>query len=435
MNDRQFAALREGVHEEPVAFDGLHAEYTGSDADDAGSYRLATPDGEWADLSEAEFRERAEANPWYVSNWHFWEHHLAGRSPARRAFLRKLETADERTVEQRYQALSGGSGGTGDGSQPNEERPAGAEPAGMVTEWGQLRIVATLGADGERLYHLRHHADADTPLTELDVYTDPLDARRLTKFDDRGRYRPLKTAPSLPTGWAFTDLRAGELLSAMDAVYPATIENWHREQRGELDVTHWSETAERQTGIYGIIDELDRDGVEWIAESCCVDSQCLKRREWQFSEDEELSADGGTGVFPCREPCSLVVAAARKWTTLERETEREYTFRLTPSEKEQIEEIIDSVADGEVAEIREADVYEGANRYRARFLRAKRMDDHGNLGGVPTEPSEADEHTKHEHGDDHEADDGDDAETDDHDEEEHDADDEHGGDTDGRDDG
>jgi hypothetical protein len=388
MNDRQFEALHETIREEPVAFDGLHAEFEAEEAaDDGGSYHLGTPNGEWSGLTAAEFRERAAANPWYVSNWYFWNRHLDGRSPPRRAFLRKLEAADDHTVEERYEALSSGSAGVA-----ADETPTGAEPSGMVTEWGQLRIVATLGEDGERLYHLRHQADADVPLTDLDVHTDPLDARRLTKFDDRGRYRPLKTAPSLPTGWAFTDLRAGDLLSAMDAIYPATVENWYREREGDLDITHWSETAERQTGIYGIIDELDRDGVEWVAEACCVDSQCLKRREWQYAEGDELSADGGTGVFPCREPCSLVVAAARKWTTLEREAEREYTFHLTPSEKEQIEEIIDSVAEGEVDDIREADVYEGANRYRARFLRAKRMDDHGNLGGVPTDPEEHDEH-------------------------------------------
>jgi hypothetical protein len=392
MNDRQFDALRAAVHEGSVAFDGLHAEAHAPTDDEDARYRLVTPNGEWEDLSAAEFRERAEANPWYVSNWFFWEQHLDGRSPPRRAFLRKLEAADHHTVEARYEALSGDAAGVVDDSGAADAEPTGAEPTGMVTEWGQLRIVAALGEDGERLYHLRHHEDADAPLTDLEVHTDPLDARRLTKFDDRGRYRPLKTAPSLPTGWAFTDLRAGDLLSAMDAIYPATVENWYREREGGLDVTHWSDTAERQTGIYGIIDELDRDGVEWVAEACCVDSQCLKRREWEFAEGDELSADGGTGVFPCREPCSLVVAAARKWTTLEREAEREYTFHLTPSEKEQIEDIVDSVAEDAVDDIREADVYEGANRYRARFLRAKRMDDHGNLGGVLTDPDEHEDH-------------------------------------------
>ena len=79
-----------------------------------------------------------------------------------------------------------------------------------------------------------------------------------------------------------------------------------------------------------------------------------------------------------------MVAAARKWTILEGETERTYEFELTPSEKNQLEALIDAVAEGRVDEIREADVNDGANRYRARYLRAKRMDEDGNLGGVPT---------------------------------------------------
>jgi len=151
----------------------------------------------------------------------------------------------------------------------------------------------------------------------------------------------------------------------------------------------------RQSGIYGVVKTWDRgeghEHVDWVEEACCDDSQCLKRREWQYDDETELDVDGGDGVFPCREPCSVVVSAARKWTRLESEQPRTYEFELTPSEKEQVEEIIDAVADGRIDEIREADTKEGANRYRTRFLRAKRFDDEGNLGGVPTGPDEEDE--------------------------------------------
>jgi hypothetical protein len=116
-----------------------------------------------------------------------------------------------------------------------------------------------------------------------------------------------------------------------------------------------------------------------------VDSQCLKRRAWDRNEDEKLDAPRGEGEFPCREPCSLVVAAARKWTKLEEEATQTYEFELTPSEKAQLEAIVDAVADSRIDEIREADVYDGANRYRARYLRAKRFDEEGRLSGTPTE--------------------------------------------------
>ena len=340
-----------------VDFDGLRVE---GDAD--GGFRFETPDVTAAGLSEAELRAHAEGSP-YVTNWYFWERDVKRRGSAGRAFLRRAEAAEDLPVPERYDALR----------------------EGLVTEWGQLRVEARIREDGARRYDLRHVDDVDRDADDLDVRDDPFDARDLAKLDDDGRYRPLKTAPTLRTGWAFPDLDPHALLEAVEAFYPATVANWHREREGDLDVSHWRETAERQTGIYDVVDELPREAVDHVAEACCVDSQCLKRREWEYEAGDELAPDGGDGPFPCREPCSLVVAAARKWTFLEREGEREYTFTLTPSEKEQVEEIVDAVADGRVGDVREADVDDGANRYRARYLRAKRMDDDGNLSGVPTE--------------------------------------------------
>lgn len=83
----------------------------------------------------------------------------------------------------------------------------------------------------------------------------------------------------------------------------------------------------------------------------------------------------------------MVISAARKWTRLEAEQPRTYEFELTPSEKEQVEAVIDAVADGRVDEIREADFDEDANRWRVRFLRAKLFEG-GHLAGVPTDEEE-----------------------------------------------
>jgi hypothetical protein len=276
----------------------------------------------------------------------------------RRAFLRWVEGADERGVRERYARLRGD---------------------GISRRWGELLITVGLTGDGQRRYDLRHEDDADRGTDELTVHDDPLDAREVATYTDDGDYRPLKTAPTLRTGWVFPALTGADLVDAVDFFYPATVANWHREREGALDVTHWRETAERQTGIYDVIDELSGEQVEWLAETCCVDSQCLKRRMWDEDEDHDLDVPRGDGEFPCREPCSLVVAAARQLAVQEGESEREYTVTLTPSEKNQLEELVDAVADGRTDEIREADVYDGANRYRARWLRAKRFEDDDGL--------------------------------------------------------
>jgi hypothetical protein len=336
---------------------------------DGDRYDFIVPDGEYHGLSETELHAAARRHREHVAEWFFWAH-VAPETAERQAFLRWVESAEtdpDETVAERHERLH----------------------AGVTREWGQLRIRAQLVEAGRRAYEVRHVDDEGTRVEDLTVHTDPLDARKLRKHDANGEYRPLTTAPTLDDGWAFVDLTAEDVVATVDNFYPATIANWHRERDGELDVTHWHEAVTRQTGIYGVVQTWDRgdghDHVEWVAEACCDDSQCLKRREWEYDEETELDADGGDGVFPCREPCSLVISAAREWTRIDAEEEQTYEFDLTPSEKEQVEEIIDAVADGRVDEIREADFDDGANRWRARFLRAKLFDDEGNLDGVATD--------------------------------------------------
>ena len=388
MQATQLAALREAAETGPgVQFDGLYVHAGDEDYDRDGGYTFGTPEGERSGLSQGEFEDAAEQYEAYVTNWYFWTHVVGGSKLKggvdvgedhhhRREFLRWLELADqtETDVPGRYESLR----------------------EGITHEWGELRITATLGEEGARAYEIRHVDDAEADSDDLDSYTDPLDLRELVKHDDRGRYRPLRTAPTLQTGWVLTGLDQRQAFEAVDdVIYPATVVNWNLERHDDLDVTHWEETIGRQSGIYGVVKTWNRgeghEHVDWVAETCCDDSQCIKRREWQYDEDTELAVDGGDGVFPCREPCSVVISASRKWTRLEGEETKTYEFELTESEKEQVEDIIDAVADGRADEIREADIYKGANRYRTRFLRAKRFDEDGNLSGTPTVVDDAHE--------------------------------------------
>jgi len=384
--------------DETVAGEGFRV------ARDGDGYAFESGEMTRTGLDEADLRTVAADHPVVVSDWYFFES-VVGEAGPRRAFLRWLETEGDAGVDGGPNADSDTEPNADSDTEPNADSDDHEEPTadavrgryaaladGVRAEWGQLLVTVTLADDGTRRYEVRHADEAGVDLDALTVHDRPQDARRLVKFDDDDRYRPLKTAPSLPTGWAFTDLDQRDVYETVETIYPATVANWDREQRGELDVTHWHETMQRQTGMYGLIQTWDRqeghEHVEWVAEACCADSQCLKRREWEYDEETDLDVDGGDGAFPCREPCSVVVSAARKWTKLEAEAERTYEFELTPSEKEQIEEILGAVADDRTDEIREADLGEGANRYRARFLRAKRVDENGDLGGVPTDEAE-----------------------------------------------
>lgn len=346
-----------------VNFDGLRLER------DGGAYVLEISDDDPVRLDEAALTDALEAAKPYVSNWYYWQETVGGEGTARRAFLRWCERApiaeirrekrageDLLTVPDRYEALRDG----------------------VDRQWGQLSITTRLDGSvpgGGRVYDLSHVDDADADPADLEECRTHQGVREIVRFDENDRYRPLKTAPTLRSGWAFIGLSGAQLVETVDAFYPATIANWHRERRGDLDVDHWRETAERQTGIYDVVDDLSREAVDWMVESCCVDSQCLRRREWQYADGDDLAVPGGDGQFPCREPCSLVIAAAREWTDLESDPERRYELEVTERELTQLSTLIDAVADDRLEEIREADFADGANRYRARYLRAKRFED------------------------------------------------------------
>lgn len=355
----QLAAFTETVATGDIAYDGLAANYN----DTTDSYHIETPAGETTVSANELPTDATQAA--YITNWHFHTQQVG--SERKRAFCRWLELADDHPVPDRYAALA----------------------TGIDREWGQLAITTTVSDDGTRCYAVRHVDDSNATASALTTHTNPFDARDIGTLDPDGRYRPLKTAPSLASGWIFPELTADEVYELVEAFYPATVVNWHREQRGALDIDHWQDEQDRQSGIYNLITVLPDEAVEWAAAACCDDSQCLKRREWELSADEPLAAAGGDGVFPCRAPCSMVVAAGREWAKLERDNTQTYEFELTPSEKEQIEAIIDAVADGAVDEIREADLGAEANRYRARYLREKRFDDEGNLSGTPTQADDA----------------------------------------------
>ncbi|MFD1641136.1 DR2241 family protein [Halohasta litorea] len=362
LSETQLAAFREQLADGVIDHDGLAADY---DADE-NAYHIETPDRQTtvsADGLETVPAEQAA----YITNWYFYTQQVG--TEIKQAFCQWLEQSDERPVPDRYAALE----------------------SGIEREWGQLEITTTVSTDGTRHYEIRHVDDSDAEASALTAHTDPFDARDIGTLDADDRYRPLRTAPSLKQGWIFPELSANGVYDAVEAFYPATVVNWYREGRGELDIDHWQDEQDRQSGIYNLITVLPDEAVDWAAAACCDDSQCLKRREWELSEDEPLDADGGDGVFPCRGPCSMVVAAGREWAKLEREDSQTYEFELTPTEKEQLEAIIDAVADDELDEIREADIGNGANRYRVRYLREKRFDEDGNLSGTPTHPDAHDE--------------------------------------------
>ncbi len=252
----------------------------------------------------------------------------------------------------------------------------GADDA--LREWGELAVLRDGdgdGGDGSGGYELRHRDDRTAASADLQALGGVADARDVARHDDYGRYRPLKGAPSLRTGWRLPGLDAAELVDAVGYVYPASVINWHRERTGALDVSHYRPTAERQTGIYAEVSDLDSDEVERLASALCAG--CTKRREWDEREGEPLDAPRGDGEIPCREPCSFLVAAAREfhredWDATE--TEAGADAEAPAADGRSLRALIRAAGELDRT-VGEGDFGDPANPYRVRYRRARANED------------------------------------------------------------
>jgi hypothetical protein len=77
-------------------------------------------------------------------------------------------------------------------------------------------------------------------------------ALEVSKFDDVGMYRPLRTAPNLRQGWRIIAQDLHEVVEAIDAIYPGRLAVWRAWKTGQLTTTSLRATLNRQSGMYRV---------------------------------------------------------------------------------------------------------------------------------------------------------------------------------------
>jgi hypothetical protein len=248
---------------------------------------------------------------------------------------------------------------------------------------GRVFLEAHLLATGPDRYRLRHRADAARPAAELELLSDPYAARDIARFTAAGEHRPLRTTPNLRRGWSFEELDGAGLWIALDSLYPACAVHWHAGRTGTLRVTHWSETAARQSGIYSAVGLLPEAAMHDAVRACCGNTVCLRSVEWRFSEDAgewrgaDLAGDAamevGDARVPCPEACSLFISFARAVLQVEREPRREVPGLglLSAGEMEQLRGVVDALASGGTGGAREGEFHLPTNPRRVRYLAAR----------------------------------------------------------------
>ena len=181
---------------------------------------------------------------------------------------------------------------------------------------------------------------------DLKLFQSAEDAIDLTKFDDSGNYRPLKTAPNLQHGWRLQLAILDDLRRSLDYFYPGRLAVFAAWKGGSLTSTPLRETLDRQSGMYRIAAKIsDKQVNRVVGDFCRSDGGCLRTVLWKRDSrgtvastrlppekfdpafDQTLTPGSPPPattprLIPllCQEPCNLLVAECRN--VVKDETER-----------------------------------------------------------------------------------------------------------------
>ena len=193
-----------------------------------------------------------------------------------------------------------------------------------TARFGQLLIQRT-STGGSVVCH-REDEDADG----LKISRKPDDAVEIARYDDAGKYRPLKTAPNLRHGWRLELVDLGELRRALDHFYPGRLAMLSAWMENRLSPTPLRETLDRQSGMYRVAAKISDEQIDDVVGNFCKsDGGCLRTILWKrdtkgavpstkLAPEKFDSIHDQTGrgenMIPllCQEACNLLVAECRK---------------------------------------------------------------------------------------------------------------------------
>ncbi len=210
-------------------------------------------------------------------------------------------------------------------------RPRQQLPRNISDDWLKgppCRIGQVLIRSIAERYQICHREDAER--SDLARTGDVEDAAELARYDDRGRYRPLKTAPNLRHGWLLVLPDAAAVKHALDLFYPGRLPAFDAWRQGSLMMTPLRETLGRQTGMYRVtakITDCEIDAL--VGRFCRSDGGCLRTIFWKRDENgtvassrlppekfdpshDQTGHDQPALPLLCQEACNLLVAEARR---------------------------------------------------------------------------------------------------------------------------
>ena len=136
---------------------------------------------------------------------------------------------------------------------------------------------------------MRHQEDAGKP--GLKVFTDPHDAIEIARYDDDGKYRPLKTAPNLRHDWQLQLNRPRERRIGVGFSLSRRIGNrLGCFTQARLRTVNLRHTLARQTGMYAVVRKsLMSRRNPWSSIPAIMSDGCLRHILWSISPHRRTS--------------------------------------------------------------------------------------------------------------------------------------------------
>jgi len=126
---------------------------------------------------------------------------------------------------------------------------------------------------------------------DLQISRDPEDAIEIAKYDDSGKYRPLKTAPNLRRGWRLELATVEELARALDYFYPGRLAVFAAWKSGQLKTTPLRQTLDRQSGLYRVAAKISDSQIDdLVATFCRSDGGCLRTILWKRDQKHAIAS-------------------------------------------------------------------------------------------------------------------------------------------------
>src|SRR5437763_9493327 len=126
---------------------------------------------------------------------------------------------------------------------------------------------------------------------DLQIFRDSEDAIEIAKYDDVGKYRPLKTAPNLRRGWQLELATVEELERALGYFYPGRLAVFAAWKSGQLKTTPLRETLDRQSGMYRVAENISDPQIDDVVASFCrSDGGCLRTILWKRDQKNAIAS-------------------------------------------------------------------------------------------------------------------------------------------------